>query len=90
MIATSCFVTTVNAYLKRRRSCDTDCWPLPPPAAAAVAAAADACLAGAGVTARESGERESQTVGGAEAGFSESLPGSLYSIGGHTALYGHQ
>jgi len=40
MIATSCFVTTVNAYLKRRRSCDTDCWPLPLPAAAAVAAAA--------------------------------------------------
>jgi len=69
MIATSCFVTMVNSYMKRRRSCDTDRRP---------AAAYDACLAG--VTAWQSGERGSQTVGGAEAGLSESLPGSLYSL----------
>jgi len=38
--------------------------------------AADACLAG--VIACECRERRSQTVGGAEAHFVESLPGSLY------------
>ena len=42
------------------------------------AAAADACLAG--VTAGESRVRGSQTVSSAEAGLSESLPGSLYSL----------
>jgi len=34
----------------------------------------------AGVSVWESGERGSQTVGGAEAGLFESLPGSLYSL----------
>ena len=62
--------------LSMRRSCDTGRWrisggsrPLPP-----------LMRAWAGVSGWDSGEKGSRTVGGAEAGLFESLPGLLYSL----------
>jgi len=72
MTATSCSVTPQQLMLiwSVRRSCDTD--QRTPPTAAGT------CLAS--VNAWVSGERECQTVVGAEAGLFESLPESLYSL----------